>query len=213
MSLIKVSYIDEYFAPDDFENEIWQQTAEVSLSHLWSGGLAESERHATARLLWTTRELVIRFEGIQKEPLIINSKPDLSKKAIKLWERDVFEIFVAPDPDKSDNYFEFEVAPTGEWLDAEIKISPNGERETDFEYRSGMKTAAKIFENTVLAVIKIRWQAFGRKPQAGEIWRGNLFRCIGTGKNRVYIAWQPTKTKTPNFHVPEAFGQFEFVKI
>jgi hypothetical protein len=212
MNLLKVSYISEDFAFDDFQNKVWQQTTKISLNRYWSGNLAEPARHATAMLVWTERELIIRFEGNQKETLITNSKPDVNEKAIDLWEGDVFEIFVAPDEQKPDHYFEFEVAPTGEWFDAEIEVLPNGERETDFNYHSGMKAAAEIFDNKVLAMIKIEWQAFGKKPQTGEIWRGNLFRCIGSGKNRGYLAWQPTITKTPNFHIPEAFGKFEFVR-
>jgi len=212
MTLLKVSYIGEDFAFDDFHNKVWRQTAEISLNHYWSGDLADPARHATAQLGWTTRELIIRFEGNQTEPLITNSKPDVSKKAIGLWERDVFEIFVAPDEKNLEKYFEFEAAPTGEWLDAEIRVLPNYRRETNFEYYSDMKAAAEILENKVLVVIKIGWQAFGKKPQTGEIWRGNLFRCIGSGKNRGYLAWQPTRSKTPNFHVPEVFGKFEFVK-
>ncbi|MDQ3086984.1 MAG: carbohydrate-binding family 9-like protein [Acidobacteriota bacterium] len=213
MNLLKVSYISEDFALDDFQNKVWQQTAEINLNRYWSGNLAEPERHATARLLWSERELIIRFEGNQREPLITNSKLNVREKAIGLWERDVFEIFVAPEADKPEKYFEFEVAPTGEWLDAEIEILPNCRRETNFEYHSGMKVATEVFENKVLATIKIEWRAFNKKPQIGEIWRGNLFRCIGSGKNRGYLAWQPTNTRTPNFHVPEAFGKFEFVKL
>ncbi|MDQ3179915.1 MAG: carbohydrate-binding family 9-like protein [Acidobacteriota bacterium] len=212
MNLLKVSYTGEDFALNDFQNKVWQQTAEISLNRYWSGVSAEPARYAATRLLWTEHELIIRFEGNQRENLIINSKPDTSRKAIDLWESDVFEVFVAPDLDKTERYFEFEVAPSGEWFDAEIEVQLNGERETNFEYHSGMKAAAEIFDNKVLAMIKIEWQAFGKKPQIGEIWRGNLFRCIGSGKNRGYLAWQPTNTKTPNFHVPEAFGKFEFVR-
>ncbi len=211
MSLLKVSYISGDISLDDFQNKVWQQTNKISLNRYWSGALAEPARHATAQLVWTEQELIIRFEGNQREPLAINSKPDTTEKAIGLWKRDVFEIFVASDEDKPEQYFEFEVAPTGEWLDVEIEILPNGERRTDFEYHSGIKLATEILENKVLAIIKINWKAFGKKPQINEIWRGNLFRCIGSGKNRGYLAWQPTKTKAPNFHVPEAFGKFEFV--
>ncbi len=39
---------------------------------------------------------------------------------------------------------------------------------------------------------------------------GNLFRCIGVGNER-YLAWQPTGTPEPLFHVPEAFGWIQFV--
>ena len=48
-------------------------------------------------------------------------------------------------------------------------------------------------------------------PSSGDVWHGNIFRCVGKGENRGYLAWQPTETPAPNFHVPEKFGEFEFV--
>ena len=59
---------------------------------------------------------------------------------------------------------------------------------------------------------KVEWKGFGKTPKSGEIWKGNIFRCIGSGKKRGYLSWQATKTKTLNFHVPEKFGEFEFVE-
>ncbi|MCA1622709.1 MAG: carbohydrate-binding family 9-like protein [Acidobacteria bacterium] len=212
MNRLKVSYTSRDFSIGDFENDVWQSTEETSLHLYWSGALAETERHAKARLVWSEDGLFARFEGNQRERLIVNSEPNTKEKSIGLWERDVFEIFVSPDSKKFERYFEFEAAPTGEWLDIKIEILPNGERKADFDYNSKMKVVAKILENKVVAAMKIDWRAFGRKPRNGAIWRGNLFRCIGIGKNRGYLAWQPTRTKMPNFHVPEKFGYFEFVK-
>jgi alpha-galactosidase len=57
----------------------------------------------------------------------------------------------------------------------------------------------------------VPWQAFGRAPEKHETWRANLFRCIGAGEERGYLAWQPTRTAKPNFHVPEAFGKLIFI--
>lgn len=214
MNLLRVSYTSADFQIDDFENEIWQTAEEANLQLYWSGASAEVSRHAKARLIWNEKALFVRFEANQAEPLIVNNKPNTRVKAMNLWERDVFEIFVAPEAENPQNYFEFEAAPTGEWLDVKLEILPGGERRSDFEYDSGMKLAAKTFENEkkIFAVLKIEWQAFGKKPQDGEVWRGNLFRCVGEGRKRGYLAWQPTRTKTPNFHIPEAFGKFEFVK-
>jgi hypothetical protein len=59
--------------------------------------------------------------------------------------------------------------------------------------------------------LKVPWSAFGRKPRPGDVWLGNLFRCVGKDPNRGYLAWSPTLTKVPNFHVPERFGEFVFV--
>jgi len=211
MNCLKVSYSKD-FEIDDFQNKIWQNSDEIKLEKYWSGALAESARHAEARFVWSEKALFVRFQGNQCEPLVVNAKSNRIEKKINLWERDVFEIFIAPDSGNPKSYFEFEVAPNGEWLDAKIEILPDGTRQTDFQFNSGMKSAVKILEGKTLAIIKIDWLAFGKKPQTGDIWRGNLFRCIGEGAGRGYLAWQPTKTLAPNFHVPEAFGNFEFIK-
>ena len=212
MNRSKVSYTNKDFEISDFENKVWRETEETNLHLYWSGAAAEIERHAKARLVWTERALFVRFAGNQSEPLIVNAKPDTTRKTMNLWERDCFEIFIAPGAKIPETYFEFETAPTGEWLDLKLKILPSGERKIDFEYDSEMKVSAEISENKICVIMKINWQAFGKKPRDGDVWRGNLFRCVGEGKNRGYLVWQPTRTATPNFHVPEKFGYFEFVK-
>jgi Carbohydrate-binding family 9 len=60
--------------------------------------------------------------------------------------------------------------------------------------------------------IKIEWKAFGKTPKIGDVWLGNIFRCIGKDPTRGYLAWSPTMTKEASFHVPEKFGEFEFGK-
>jgi hypothetical protein len=60
--------------------------------------------------------------------------------------------------------------------------------------------------------IKIPWAAFDRKPTAGDVWVGNIFRQVGFGETRGYLAWSPTMTPEPQFHVPEKFGEFVFAK-
>ena len=141
----------------------------------------------------------------------MSEAPDLKSKTKGLWDRDVCEIFIAPDKDKRNKYFEFEIAPTGEWIDLGIEVTPK-KRLTDLDYASGMTSAARIERNRVVMAIRIPWKALGKAPEAGDVWLGNIFRCIGSGSTRGYLAWQPTKTKAPAFHVPTAFGQFQFVK-
>ncbi|HEY2866981.1 MAG TPA: hypothetical protein VGJ02_07810, partial [Pyrinomonadaceae bacterium] len=112
---------------------------------------------------------------------------------------------------RPNKYFEFELAPTGEWIDLGIEATRSGLRRDD-DYTSGMQTFAKIGPDTTTLVMRIEWKAFGRTPRAGDHWCGNLFRCAGRDPNRGYLAWQPTLTKKPSFHVSEKFGQFLFVK-
>ncbi len=208
---IKIAHVKKDFSIGELDNENWKKAEEISIENYWSGEKANAGRHATAKLLWSDKALYIRFEANQAEPLVVSETPDLKSKSIGLWDRDVCELFIAPNPKELNKYFEFEIAPTGEWIDLSICLLSE-ERETDFDYNSGMKSAAKIESGKVLMAMKIRWRAFGKIPKANDIWRGNLFRCVGSGETRGYLAWRATKTEQPNFHVPEAFGEFEFVK-
>jgi alpha-galactosidase len=199
----------EEISASDFFNAEWERAAPVQLARYWSGKPAPPERQAEARLIWSEKALYVRFIGRQSEPLVVSKAPQTAEKTVGLWERDVCEIFVAPDGSRVEHYFEFEGAPTGEWIDLEIRWKPEA-RETEWQYTSGMIAAGRIEGARVLIVIRMPWEAFRRRPQAQELWRVNLFRCIGSGADRGYLTWQPTLTPQPNFHVPQAFGWLRF---
>ena len=193
----------------DLDNSAWASAAAICLTRYWSGEEAPAERHAEARILWSEEALAVRFMCRQSEPLIVSPNPQTNKKAIGLWDRDVCEFFVAPDPSEPNRYFEFEAAPTGEWLDLAIYLTPHG-RETDWDFHSGMSVAARVTKDQILIAMRIPWNDWSHKPQRGERWRANFFRCAGSGKERGYISWEPTRTAQPNFHVPQAFGWLLF---
>lgn len=194
----------------DLENPEWQRACPIAITRDWAGEPAPGGRHGEARILWSDVALYIRFVCNQSEPQVVNANPQTEKKTIGLWDRDVCEIFIAPDANMPERYFEFEAAPTGEWLDLAIHWKPDG-RETDWEFDSGMTVAARAEKDRVVIAMHIPWSDSIRKPQKGERWRVNLFRCVGTGWDR-YLAWQPTRTEEPNFHLPEAFGWLVFTR-
>jgi hypothetical protein len=208
---IKIVHILDDFSVDEFDNEAWSKAEDVAIDKYWSGDPAPIGRRSLVKMLWSQTALYVRFEANQSEPLVVNTMPNILSKTNELWNRDVCEIFIAPDAKEVQKYFEFEIAPTGEWIDIKIHLKPDG-RITDLNYDSGMKSASKLETDKVLMAIKIDWKAFSKIPEAGEVWKGNLLRCVGSGKTRGYLSWQPTKTKKPNFHVPTAFGDFEFTK-
>jgi alpha-galactosidase len=208
---VNIFYAAEEIAVTDFASEIWQNAEVAPLAKYWSGKDAPPDRRAQTRLIWTDAALFVRFDCHQFEPFVMSEKPDMTQKTNGLWERDVCEIFVAPDTNEPERYFEFEAAPNGAWLDLAIRQLPD-RRETDFNFDSGMTTGARIAENSFTIILRVAWQAFGRMPTTGDKWRANLFRCVGAGETRGYLTWQPTLTDAPNFHVPAAFGWLEFIK-
>ncbi|HVF55372.1 MAG TPA: carbohydrate-binding family 9-like protein [Pyrinomonadaceae bacterium] len=207
---VEARRVDAGFRFDDFENAAWAKARPAHIARYWSGEAAPPERRAEARLVYTDEAIMVRFEGPQAEPLVVSAAPRLDQKSIGLWDRDVFEIFIAPDSNAPERYFEFEAAPNGEWLDLAIHVRPEG-RETDWHFRSGMRSASRVSNGRVETALRVPWKALGgRAPRAGERWRVNLFRCVGAGATRGYITWQPTHTPEPGFHVPEKFGWLVF---
>ena len=187
----------------------WDQAQPAQIDRYWSGEQAPRTRHAEARILWSKQALHVRFVCHQAEPLVLGEHPQTEKKTMGLWDRDVCEIFIAPDPNVIERYFEFEAAPTGEWLDVAIHWSP-GKRESDWEFNSHMTTAAKMEKDRITIAMRIPWNHWIHEPQKGERWRVNLFRCVGTDPSRGYLAWQPTRTPQPAFHLPRVFGWLSF---
>jgi len=206
---LNVKFVDKDFDIKRLHDPVWDAADKVEIGTYWSGQAAPAGRHFTAQLLWSRSALYVRFVGIQDEPLVVADKPDLSKKSIGMWDRDVSEIFIAPNAKTPNKYFEFEVAPNGEWIDLGIEVLPD-KRVTDWKYASGMRSAAHVEKDKVVSAIKVDWKALGKMPGVGDKWRGNLFRCVGKDPNRGYVAWHPTLTREPTFHIPERFGEFVF---
>jgi hypothetical protein len=207
--MIVANYIGTPIAAGEFDHAAWDNCEPVKIEHFWSGDPAPDSRHAEARLCWSDEALHVRFVGEQHEPLIVANNPITDRKTIGLWDRDVCEIFVAPDRAHPERYFEFEAAPTGEWLDLGIVVTPTG-RETDWDFNSGMQAAALIESQSVKVGIRIPWSDAIPKPAKGDVWRVNVFRCVGPEAPDRYLAWRPTRAPEPNYHVPEAFGMLRF---
>lgn len=207
--LVTAPRVASAFATNELDHPDWNKVRPIKITRYWSGLQAPVERHAEAQVCWSEEALNLRFVCGQHEPLIVSSNPVTYKKTLGLWNRDVCEIFLAPNPLNPGRYFEFEAAPTGEWLDLGILITADGKK-TDWDFRSGMSAAASVQPQRVIIGMRIPWSEWLPQPRPSEQWRVNLFRCVGPESEQRYLAWQPTETSVPNFHVPEAFGWLRF---
>src|SRR5919106_5668107 len=97
-------YVGPSISADDFDNDAWQQCQPVIIAHQWSGEPAPIERHAEVRICWSDEALHVRFVGNQHEPLIVSAEPRTDRKTLGLWDRDVCEIFIAPNPEHASRY-------------------------------------------------------------------------------------------------------------
>jgi hypothetical protein len=193
----------------DFAAPAWRNASTVPVDTLWSGAPAPADLSTTACLLWTASDLWLGFTCSYTE-LDIDTPADPGVERIGLWERDVCEIFVrSPREPHAASYKEFEVAPTAQWCDLAIH---QPRIDVDLLWQSGMRTAAAIdpATSTWRAVMVLPFSAFGVTPQAGDRWHANLFRIARNGGVRHYLAYAPTGTAAPDFHVPDRFVALHF---
>lgn len=193
--------------PLRIDDSVWKDISSFKVKNDWRGMPCEEPRHFDFQLAWTKSCLTVRFTAPQNDECVIASDPILDSKTIGLWNRDVCEIFIAPDSNNPHRYFEFEIAPTGEWVDLELSIE-DGRRKTNVEYSGDAIYEVMDANGRDVMMISIPWQSLEIDPVIGNSFKGNIFRCTGKDPDRCYLSYRPTMTDVPNFHVPEAFAEF-----
>jgi hypothetical protein len=166
------------------------------------------------RGFWTDTNLYLLFISPYEE-LNLWLPPDNSKDRLKLWDRDVVEFFLGNDWTDIKHYREFEIAPTGDWVDLAIDLS---KEKYDANWDSGWQKQGRIDEANHIwyAAAKVPLKSVSEKPvKPGTKWRANLYRIDGLGEDpqRHFLCWQQTcvVNRDPN-HVPEHFGTLIFKK-
>jgi alpha-galactosidase len=183
----------------------WQRSRCAVFNSDWRGQNADPGRETQVRILWSPDSLYLRFECRYRE---IFTFPDADPNGRRdhLWDRDVAEAFLQPDPSQQRYYKEFEISPNGMWIDLDISPGPLQ------DLKSGMKSSAWLDENTNTwaAELAIPMAALTPAFDPKAVWRANFYRAEGKQEPRFYSAWQPTHSPQPNFHVPSAFGYLRF---
>src|SRR6185436_20120448 len=110
------------------------------------------------------------------------------KSPVALWDKDVVELFAAPDPAQLNHYTEYEWAPNNEALDLRLRRP-----ESDFVWSSGMEWKVRVNQRRKLWTCEARiplTSLSATPPQPGTRWRVNLYRIDRAHK--VFLASNPT---------------------
>ena len=183
----------------------WQSASPISFCSDWQGRDADPGRETQVRVLWSWRHLYLRFE-CRYRALFTFEDSDPNGRRNHLWDRDVAEAFLQPDPSRERFYREFEVSPNGMWID--LDIFPGGLADLKSGLQRSMVRDEKLQVWT--AELAIPMKSLTAKFDPAAIWRANFYRVEGKKEPRAYLAWQSTHTPQPNFHVPRAFGKLRF---
>jgi hypothetical protein len=200
----------------DPDSGIWKAAASAWMTRDCTRTIDYPKLKSEVRAFWTDEYLYLLFV-CPYETLNIFSPPQNDRPRPGLWDRDVVEVFLGADWDNIGIYREFEIAPTGDWIDLDIKLDLKTQRsDGDKHWRSGWRTSARIDKKAGIwyASAQIPLKAVTTQTVApGTRWRANLYRIAGQGPDsqRQFLCWQPTCApgRDPN-HVPENFGTLVF---
>jgi hypothetical protein len=203
---VQAAHIENDFAPDgDLAKPVWKKAVAARMDQQSADASPRRAVATTVRLLWSDKNLYLAYE-CPFTKLNYFEPANLNSERIGLWDKDVVELFIAPQTVFPQKYFEFEVAPNGEKIDLVLES-----RKANFDWNSGFEAAVKVDDAAKI------WRAEWRIPLAvlsettpnpGELWRLNLYRIDRA--NGAFLAFSPTLTGS--FHTPDKFGWMEFVK-
>jgi alpha-galactosidase len=183
----------------------WQSARAVAFCSDWQGKNPDPLRETQVRVLWSPQTLYLRFECRYRD-LYVFADADVNGRRDHLWDRDVAEAFLQPDPSRPPYYREFEISPNGMWID--LDIFPGGLA----DLKSGMRRSVSLDEKSKIwtAELAIPMKSLTPDFDSATVWRANFYRVEGNKEPRAYLAWQSTETPQPNFHVPSKFGMLRF---
>lgn len=200
--------------PLSLDSVQWSKAATTRIDKDCARDITYPQLATDIRGFWTDSSLYLFFRApYESLNLWLPTTNDVPRP--HLWDRDVVEIFLGDDWQNIRHYREFEIAPTGDWIDIAIDLDHPSE---DYKWRSGWQTKARIDRRARVwyAAARIPLSAISEEPaHAGTRWRMNLYRIDGQGPDpkRRFLCWQPTCTiyRDPN-HVPEHFGTLMFAQ-
>ena len=140
----------------------WARANPLTFSTDWRGEIQEG-CETLVRILWNSETLYLRFVCRFRE-LYVFSDSEANGRRDHLWDRDVAEAFLQPDPSRPRFYKEFEISPNGMWID--LDISPAGLA----NLQSGMQRSVILDEKqkTWSAELSIPMAALTPRFRSGE---------------------------------------------
>ena len=159
--------------------------------------------------LYDSNTLYCYYKAMDKNLVI----KDSLNNEIDIASEDRVELFLSKDNTLKE-YFCFEIDPLGRVLDYKASYYRKFEDQWDVE---GIQVADKIDSESYQIEVAIPLKTIAEMGLdiSKEFFVG-LFRAdfenLAPGIKENWISWVDLGTTTPDFHLPEAFGKFHFVK-
>ena len=202
----------EFAADGNLEKSAWKHARWVEFDHDASGKSHYPTLATRVASLWTPTQVYFAFSA-RYDSLNFYEGEQSAAERWQLWNRDVVEVFLNPQPDRVNHYYEFEVAPNNQWID--LEIDKDKTPFNDASWDSHFDHAIHVDSKRRVWTTEMRIPVSSMKVDSihsGAQWRVNFFRAAGHGddQQRKFLAWSIIPDgKT--FHVPTRFGILAFV--
>jgi len=205
------------FAPDgDLSKQVWRDAPRISFDHDPLGVIHFPDSEVQVASVWTPDYVYFAY-WCRYRSLNIYAGEDPAKERWELWNRDVVEAFINPQPERFSHYYEFEVAPNNQWIDLEIDLTKTPFNDAGWD--SHFEHATKVDAEHKVWVVEMRIPVGSMKVnpiRPGDVWRLNLYRCDGPGgeTQKRFLCWSPLPPgRNKSFHQPASFGIIKFAKL
>lgn len=202
---LKAVRIEQDFEVDGkLDDAPWSKAPIERIETTLKSAEARPQLATSVRALWSNRFLYIAYEA-PYTALTMNKTPSEDER-LGLWNDDVVELFLAPNPEQPEIYQEYEWAPNGEQLD--LKVEPSNK---DFAWSSGMESRVVIDEANKIYRVEARIPMSSVTDQTAKIgtrWKINLYR--NDVASQTFLAWRPALR--PTAHTPNRFGWLELIE-
>lgn len=211
----EIAYTNSSILIDGRLNEVaWKSAPPVGEFQFpwWKEGKKEG---TAAKMLWDDTYLYVSFV-CQDEHIWAEHE----ERDSPVYRDDCVEVFMSPDPDSLNQYYNVEMNVKGVSLDF---YHPNvGSKEPwDPDVLIATSVDGTLNDDSDvdrfwILEVAIPFEAYSKvakntPPQAGDVWRLNLNR-LGGQTNLQHSQWSPSRTPDVSFHAPEFFGEVVFVK-
>jgi len=211
---IKAKLSPKDFTPDgDLNKNVWQKADWIRFDHDMTGLRNYPEAGTQVAATWTAKYVYFAFK-CNYTALNIFEGEDPTKERWELWTRDVAEVFINPEPERVNHYYEFEVAPNNQWIDLEIDKTKTPFNDAAWDSHFDHATRVDSKAHAWSCEMRIPLSSMGvREMRSAAEWRLNFYRADGPGDDsqRRFMSWS-TIPEGKTFHVPTRFGIIKFLK-
>ena len=202
------------FVPDaNLTQTVWKRAQGAEFDHSMDGKANHPTEKTRVAAVWTEKYVYFAF-WCKYERLNTFEGEDTAKERWELWNKDVAEVFLNPQPERLWHYYEFEVAPNNQWVD--LEITGKGIQSHDAKWNSGFEHATHVDSQNHIWTTEMRIPLSSMnvsEPKIGMEWRANFFRAAGLGgeEKRKFLSWSVIPEGT-TFHAPNYFGILRLTK-